>query len=759
MVAEERPDVACIGVINQARDSQIKDIFSRKKTTIKYYAHLGTVVHNFLGKDAKEAVQKNLTPTNRKYDMLIDKDIYTMGYLLPGSTGSGKTVTLNSTFFLPAIQTGNGFFYVEGKGDRPITEGILAFINMYGRDHDVFVLDFGAAASGGYTNGLNPLAIGNSKNVGELLKNLIDIMKGDNKWVSDMAIAFLEAILLPLVLLRDLNFVVKPSELQSIKSFEDLKSKEVFEFNITSLLDYLNFQAAIDLYYMINRMVDDREFMKEVRKHPEYAALKRDFRENILGRLKRNLTGHNINITGPTEPNYVKDVAADVKRNHPKATEDWINALEVFGSEKFYGNVFNKDNSDFDALTAIQQGKIIIWILPSMSASEEQNKKMGQMVTSIAKSAIGYMIEKGDLTGDRRNKRRNMRFRPRKLPYGYAFDEPSNYASADISQMASMIRSVGSDGGGMALVWTGQSKSDADKVDEDKKIVSQQLIANLGFVQTLNIQDKGWKEMMSKDKIGERYVWTAERYDGLRDDKDESFRTLSRSKELKYEESYFEKNLRPKTGESIVVVKGYAQEEKLVSAFNVPPGSELHLNKNISYKDLMRTFKTDEQIDEELQKLKEAFDKQNEARERARDGLDKGFTEEVRDAVADVGRACFPAVEKIDVFTLELLEATNPRAHGDYNTQTGHIRIYNAINKPREYLIATVIHELTHHAEFLIEGETGHSKRFYKYLHELLSKAIELGYIDYTLAKQQKAIDSNDINMMEKHIGIPGKGN
>jgi|GEM_PF-3193155 len=756
MVTEERPDTACIGVINEARDTQFKNLFSGKRDVIKYYAHVGTVVHNFLGKDAKEAIAKNLTPSNTKYDMLLDKDIYTMGYLLPGSTGSGKTVTLNSTLFLPAIKSGNGFFYVEGKGDRPITEGILAFINMYGREHDVFVLDFGAAASGGYTNGLNPLAIGNSKSVGELLKNLIDIMKGDNKWVSDMAIAFLEAILLPLVLLRDLKYVINPKVMQSVKSFGDLKKQETFEFNIGSLLNFLNFQAAIDLHYMIDRLIDDRAFMAEVRKNKEYSSLKKDFRENILGRLGRNLTGHNIPMGGPIEPSYAKDVAQDVKRNHPKATEDWINALEIFGSEKFYGNVFNKTNSDFDALTAIQQGKIIIWILPSMSASEEQNKKMGQMVTSIAKSAIGYMLEKGDLIGDRRSKLADKRLRPRKLPYSYVFDEPSNYASSDIAQMSSMIRSVGSDGGGMALVWTGQSKSDADKIDDDKKLASQQLLANLGFTQTLNIQDKGWKELM-KEKVGETYVWSAERYEGLRDDKDESFRTLSRNKEFKYEENYFEKNLRPKTGESIVVVKGYAKDEKMVASFNVPPSSGLRLNKNISFKELMATFKTDDEVEKELQELRDAFEEERLARERARDVLDKSYQQEVRDLASEVAISVFPAEKKVTEFTLQLHEAVNPRAHGDYTSTTTHINIYNAINKPREHLVATALHEVAHHVEYVLHGDTGHSKRFYGYMYELFKKAIELGYIDYALAKAQNAVDAGDIKRMEDLFDSPDK--
>jgi hypothetical protein len=755
MMFNERADVASIGVINEARDKQLSKIFGFSDEKIKYYAHVGTCVHEFQGKDAKEAIKYNLLPNNKKYEMLIDKKVYTMGYLLPGATGSGKTVTLNTTVFLPAVKSGNGFFYIEGKGERDITEAILAFIYQYGRENDVYILDFGAAASGGYTNGLNPLAIGSAKTVGELLKNLIDIMKGDNKWVSDMAIAFLEAILLPLVLLRDMNLIVEPSELKSIQSYGDFKTKDIKLFNITTLLNYLNFQAAIDLYFMMNRMFKDSEFLMHVKQLDEYSNLKKSLKENITDRLMRNLTGHNIDMTSLTEPDYSK-IPADVKKNHPKATEDWINALEIFGSEKYYGNIFNKDEADITSLTAIQTGKIIISIIPTMSASPDQCSKMGKMLTSITKSSIGYMLEKGDLIGKRRDKRRDKRYRPRKLPYGFVFDEPGNYANEDISQESSMIRSIGSDGGGMALIWTGQSRTDADRIDDGKKIESERLLANLGFTQCLNIQDKGWKELMV-EKTGEIYVRRENEFDGKRSSENDDYRELRREKEKKFELNYFENNLRPQTGESIVVMKGNPNEEKLVAGFNEAPSCDMLLNKNISPKKLLHSFKTMEESEKELELIKSQLNNDIEQSFNAMDGLDKSFEQEVKDALILLGNTAYPALKDIDTFTLSLKVEDNPRAHGDYRPSTKHINIYNSINKSREHLIATAVHELCHHIEYLLTGTTGHSKNFYKILHEMLGYAMgleELGF-DFEEAKTKKMVDSNDIRMLEKYFGQP----
>lgn len=756
LVLLQRSDVACVGVINESRDSQIDYIFGngkKGKEKIKYYADVGSVVYDFLGKDIKEANKKNLAMNNRVYQMLVDKKTYTMGYLLPGSTGSGKTVTLNTTVFLPAIKSGNGFFYLEGKGDRPITEGILAFIYQYGRENDVFVLDFGAAASGGSTNGLNPLAIGSSKTVGELLKSLIKVMEGDNKWVSDMAIAFLEALLLPLVLLRDMGLIIDSKHLKEIKKFSDFEKFDKKQFNITALLNFLSFQSAIDLYYMMNRMLKDDVFLHKVSQIPEYGNLRKDLSENITGRLKRNLNGHNIDITSIVEPDYSK-VDEQIKRNHPKATEDWINALEIFGSEKFYGNIFNKDEADFDMLTAIQTGKIIITIIPSTSASKEQCEKMGKMMTALVKSSVGYMLEQGDLVGTLRQKSRNMRYRPRKLPYGYIFDEPSNYANADIPQMSSMVRSVGSDGGGMAIVWTGQSKSDADKIGEHE---SSQLLANLGFTQSLNIQDKGWKEVMV-EKTGKERVVRENMFDGKKSgEENENYRDLHSELEDKYQPNYFENNLRPQTGESIICVKGYDKEEKLVTWFKEAPKGTLFINVNISSKKLLSKFKSEEEAQEELISLKKKLKEASIEAESSKTFVNKSFEQEVKDGLIIIVNRTYPALENGYDFTLSLLEKDNPRAHGDYNSATKHINIYNSINKSREHLLSTAIHELAHHVDFCLNDSTGHGRVFYGILFELIQVGMGVKELmfDYFEAKEKKMIDSNDIRMMEGFFGVP----
>lgn len=755
----EHPNEGVIGVIQEGRKVNLKNLFTfGENKKIEYYAHIGISVHNFLGADKKEAVKYNLIDNNKKHDIALDSKTYCTGYLLPGSTGAGKTVSLYTTVFLPALISGNGFYYIEGKGDKTITSAIIAMAYQLGREEDLFVFDIGAATTGKYTNGINPLAIGSSKNVNELLKSLINIMTGDNAWVSDMMIAFMSALLEPLILLRDLNMTVDFDKLKNIHSLKDLKLCEKSNFNISMLLNYMNYQAAIDLLYMMRDLFNDNEFVNLVKLHENYAGF-RNLTGTLLGQLERMLRNANVDIDTASNPDYSK-IDPEVQRHNTKAVAGWVEALTVFGSEKYYGNVFNKDVPDIDIVNAIQTGKIIIFILPSMSATKEENKKIGGMAIALCKSAIGFMIEQGGLDATRKEQARQYRYRPRRLPYALVFDEPSNYATADISTMSSMVRSVGFDNGGMSIVWTGQSLGDMMKIDDNKGIAKDQLIANLGLIHTINVSDEGFKKLL-KEKLGEHYVWREDQTVGKTDNnKDNSMR---KEKELKYDDNFFEFELRPETGESLISLKGNKNEEKMICLFNEEPKCDFVLNKFISSYQLLKTIPTEDEARRELenyshkiqQKLKDA-EKYKADMEK---DLKKNFNDVIKSWLVELANIAYPDLEGVSNFNLELLEEVNPSAHGSYETNNSTIRIYNAINKSREHLFATAIHELTHHTEYLLYGDTGHSPRFYGILYDYLSIAmgIERFNFDYNEAKRLKMFDSNDLNQMEKLFGSPKK--
>lgn len=101
-------------------------------------------------------------------------------------------------------------------------------------------------------------------------------------------------------------------------------------------------------------------------------------------------------------------------------------------------------------------------------------------------------------------------------------------------------------------------------------------------------------------------------------------------------------------------------------------------------------------------------------------------------------------------FKLEIIPEERKSFHGDYCRQTRVIRIFN-ISRPVDHIISTTIHELAHHIDYDKNNSSGHNKRFYGILRDLMTSAIQCGYVDYSSIKNKK--DSLDIVQMEKYYG------
>ena len=101
-------------------------------------------------------------------------------------------------------------------------------------------------------------------------------------------------------------------------------------------------------------------------------------------------------------------------------------------------------------------------------------------------------------------------------------------------------------------------------------------------------------------------------------------------------------------------------------------------------------------------------------------------------------------------FKVEIHPKEMKSRHGDYNPSKRIIRIFNLSQKV-DYTIATALHELAHHCEYSLYGNTGHSKRFYETFKPLLETAVSMGIVDYEVMRLQE--NANDIQMLEKHVG------
>jgi len=229
------------------------------------------------------------------------------------------------------MKNGNDFYYIEAIGDKNIILDVASALYKYGRKQDILIIDFDEDKNSSYKNGINPLSVGNSDDILKLLKNLVDIDLGENCWASDMTIAYMKAILQPLVLLRNLGLMVRSSDLRKISTLDDFKIVETKNFTLNVLIEYLDFQAAIDLLYMMKRLFNNKDFLNL-----------KDVKDVILDDLIEMLNNSNVDIKMESEPDYFK-IDSGIRKFNQKSTYPWVSLLTEFSSKKYFGDIFNKE--------------------------------------------------------------------------------------------------------------------------------------------------------------------------------------------------------------------------------------------------------------------------------------------------------------------------------------------------------------------------------------------------------------------------------
>ena len=124
--------------------------------------------------------------------------------LFLGTTGSGKTEGLKS-LVSNALTWGSGFIYIDGKADTNLWASVYALARRFGRDDDLFVLNYltGNSDRGSVSNTINPFTTGSSSYLTNLLVSLMDEAKGENAMWKGRAVALLGALMPILTFRRD----------------------------------------------------------------------------------------------------------------------------------------------------------------------------------------------------------------------------------------------------------------------------------------------------------------------------------------------------------------------------------------------------------------------------------------------------------------------------------------------------------------------------------------------------------------------------
>ena len=125
---------------------------------------------------------------------------------------------------------------------------------------------------------------------------------------------------------------------------------------------------------------------------------------------------------------------------------------------------------------------------------------------------------------------------------------------------------------------------------------------------------------------------------------------------------------------------------------------------------------------------------------------------QVRNVLCDILNYAYPKNDKLEKFKKFYVEMSNKNLkskHGDYTLKTHHIRVFN-LYRDDAAIIATTIHELAHHVDYVSRGTTNHDKEFYDVFKILLYAALDMKIFDTKdfLSANKDAADSNKIAKM-----------
>ena len=262
---------------------------------------------------------------------------------------SAGIVTHNTEFLLSvvcnALIHGSGFIYVDGKADSSLYGKIYSMARQFGREDDVRVINFQTGAKDIFgaqpfkiSNTMNPFAVGSAGMLTNLVVSLMSSGKGD-MW-ENRAISFIEALMKPLVFLRDTyGFML---DVDVIRSFFDLNR-----------LEELTWRDAA-----------------------KYPGL-----EQSLGGMEsylRNVPGYNKN-------NFQKQ-AETTHEQHGFITMQLIRTFNSLADT--YGYIMKTPLAEIDFLDVFLNRRILVVLLPALEKSPAELQNLGKIIVASIKATM-----------------------------------------------------------------------------------------------------------------------------------------------------------------------------------------------------------------------------------------------------------------------------------------------------------------------------------------------------------------------------------
>lgn len=377
--------------------------------------------------------------------------------ILSGTTGSGKTVTMSSTFIFVALVSDSGVIMIDGKADPKTWFDLYAMAVAAGRADDFLVLNFvvGATQEAEFafssesekelweefqaveSNTFNIFGTGTADTLFEIGSGLLgDEASGDNKMWVERAQALLRSMLKALVDLRDLGQL---------------------KISIATLQEYMSLEK-----------------LSELENNPDISEIARQ----QVGAVLNEIAGYR-DAMKVEDPQRRAALLADQPSKQFAFLHMQFGALYamLIGT---YGHIANVEYSDIYTPDVIRSRRILLVMLPALEKAPTSLAQLGRMATSAIKSALAQNIS-GSLTGrkaDLVDRRPTNSTRAMVLIY----DEAASYIQAGTADVASQSRSLGA-----FNIFSSQEWSSFKQAGD---IEATRLISNSGLKIVLKNEDK-----------------------------------------------------------------------------------------------------------------------------------------------------------------------------------------------------------------------------------------------------------------------------
>lgn len=262
---------------------------------------------------------------------------------------SAGIVTHNTEFLLSVVYNalihGSGFIYVDGKADSSLYGKIYSMARQMGREDDVRVINFQTGAKDIFgpqpfkmSNTVNPFAVGSAGMLTNLVVSLMSSGKGD-VW-ENRAISFVEALMKPLVFLRDRYGLMLDVEL--IRDYFDLKRLE-------------------DLTW---------------RDEDKYPGL-----EEALGGMRSYLT--NLPTYDRAKHHKQGETAYE---QHGYITMQLVRTFNSLADT--YGYIMKTPLAEIDFLDVFLNRRILVVLLPALEKSSSELQNLGKIIVASIKATM-----------------------------------------------------------------------------------------------------------------------------------------------------------------------------------------------------------------------------------------------------------------------------------------------------------------------------------------------------------------------------------